>query len=63
MLRTCQTQGAQHMISKQKLKFSSLPRVELRTLKWSPGAGAETTACNPAAFICNFIICLVFSSE
>ena len=24
------------------------------TLQWSPGAGAESTACIPAAFICNF---------
>ena len=24
------------------------------TLQWSPGAGAESTACFPAAFICNF---------
>ena len=54
MLCTCETQGAQHMISMQKQKFSSLPRVELRTLKRSPGAGTESTACNPAAFICNF---------
>ena len=54
MLCTCETQGTQHMISMQKLKFSSLPRTELRTLKWSPGAGAEITTCNPATFICNF---------
>ena len=54
MLCTCEIQGTQHTISMQKLKFSSLPRAELRTLKWSPGAGAESTACNPAAFICNF---------
>ena len=54
MLCTCETQGTQRMISMQKLKFSSLPRAELRTLKRSPGAGAESTACNPAAFICNF---------
>ena len=54
MLCTCETQGTQHMISMQKLKFSSLPRVELRTLKRSPGAGAESTACTLAAFICNF---------
>ena len=43
MLCTYETQGTQHMISMQKLKFSSLPRAELTTLKW----------CNPAAFICN----------
>ena len=24
------------------------------TLQWSPGAGAESTDCIPAAFICNF---------
>ena len=24
------------------------------TPQWSTGAGAESTACNPAAFICNF---------
>ena len=54
MLCNCETQGIQHMISMQKLKFSSLPRTELRTLKWSPGAGAESTTCNPATFICNF---------
>ena len=54
MLCTCETQGTQHMISMQKLKLSSLPRTELRTLKWSPGAGAESPTCNPARCICNF---------
>ena len=24
------------------------------TLQWSPGAGAESTDCTPAVFICNF---------
>ena len=54
MCCTCETQGTKHMISMQKLKFSSLPRTELRTLKWSPGAGAESTTCYPATFICTF---------
>ena len=31
------------------------------TLQWSPGAGAENTACNPAAFICNFLLFVWFS--
>ena len=43
MLCTYETQGTQHMISMQKLKFSSLPRAELTTLK----------GCNPVAFISN----------
>ena len=54
MLCTCETQGTQQMISMQNLKLSSLPRAELRTLKYSPGAGDDSTAFNPAAFICNF---------
>ena len=56
MICTCETQGTQ--------------QTEVRTLQWSPGAGAESTACNPAAFICNlyylfgfqFRVILPFSS-
>ena len=52
MLFTCETQGTQHMISIQKLRFSSCPRAEVST-QWSRGAW-ESTAGNTAAFICNF---------
>ena len=52
MLCTCETQGTQHMISIQKLRFSSRLRAEVRT-QWSRGAW-ESTACNTAAFICSF---------
>ena len=33
------------------------------TLQWSTGAGAESTACNPAAFICNFLLFVWFSVQ
>ena len=49
MLCTCETQGTQ--------------QTEVRTLQWSPGAGAESTACNPAAFICNFLLFVWFSVQ
>ena len=58
MLCTCETQGRQHMISIQKLRFSSRPRAEVRT-QWSRGAW-ESTACNPAAFICSFFLLFIW---
>ena len=46
MLCTCETQGTQ--------------QTAVRTLQQSPGAGADSTACTPAAFICNFYYLLGF---
>ena len=63
MLCTCETQGTQHMISMQKLKFSSLPRAEfsLRRLEneEDPGVvsrswGQEHSLQPPVAFISYF---------
>ena len=47
MLCTCETQGTQ--------------QTEVRTLKWSPGAGAKSIACKPAAFISYF--CYLFGFQ
>ena len=63
MLCCCESQGTQHMISMQKLKFSSRPKPELRTLKWSPGAGAESTACNLLRLSVIFVILLLVHSN
>ena len=58
MLCSCEIQGTQHMISIQKLRFSSRPRTEVRTLKCSPGAEAKSTTLLHLSVI--FIICFGF---